>query len=145
MSEQSAVKVPVWFWILVVVCLIWNALGVMAYFAQVSTTPEMLAAMPAAERQLFESNPAWATAAFALAVFGGALGCLALLFRQGWALWLLVLSLLGVLVQMAHAFFISKSYEVYGPGAVVMPVMVIVVAVVLVWLARMARCRHWIS
>jgi len=95
------------------------------------------------ERLLYETTPAWATAAFAVAVNGGALGCLLLLLKRSLAGFFLQLSLAGVLVQMFHAFFMSQSYEVYGPGGMAMPVMVILVAVYLVILAATAKSNGW--
>lgn len=124
-------KPPSWFWAVAALLLIWNLLGVMAYIAQATMTPEALQAMSAAERALQLATPAWVTAAFAFAVFGGAAGCLLLLLRSRWALPALVLSLIGVVAQMIYVFFVSNSIEVYGPGGMVMPIMVIVLSICL--------------
>ena len=142
MNEQS--KAPIWFWILCAVLLLWNMMGVMAYIAQVSMSPEAMAALPAPERELHENTPAWANAAFAVAVWAGTLGCVLLLLKRASALYLLLASLFGVLVQMFHSFFMSQSFEVYGPGAALMPGMIIVVAGFLVWLCLWAKGRAWL-
>jgi len=84
MSEDT-IKAPTWFNVVAAVMLVWNLLGVMAYIAQVTMTPETLAALPEAERQLYASTPVWATAAYAIAVNGGALGCLLLLLKKNLA------------------------------------------------------------
>ncbi len=133
------------FWITGTLALVWNLLGVMAYVMQMTMTEEAMLALPEAERTLYENVPAWATAAFALAVNGGALGCLLLLLRRAWAFPVLIVSLAAILVQMYHSLFIVNSIEVYGPGGVIMPVMVIVIAVFLVWYANKARNRGWIN
>lgn len=143
MSETMKNKAPTWFMVVAGVLLIWNLLGVMAYIMQVTMSPEALAALPEAQRQLYETTPAWATAAFAIAVNGGALGCLLLLLKRNLAGIFLKLSLAGVLVQMVHAFFMSKSFEVFGPGSMVMPIMVIIIAVFLVMLANKAKANRW--
>ena len=143
MTNSTRIKAPVWFFVLAAVLLGWNLMGVMAYIMQVTMSPDVLAALPDAQRELIENTPKWATAAFAIAVNGGALGCLLLLMRSNHAGLLLQLSLAGVLVQMFHAFFISESYEVYGPGGSVMPVMVIVIAIFLVILAARAKANRW--
>ncbi|HEY5776432.1 MAG TPA: hypothetical protein VIS57_10120 [Xanthomonadales bacterium] len=145
MSAASEKKTPKWFMIVASVLLVWNLLGVMAYIMQVTMTPEALAALPDAQRQLYESTPDWATAAFAIAVNCGALGCVLLLLKKNLAGLFLQLSLAGVLVQMYHAFFMSKSFEVFGPGGLVMPVMVVVIAICLVVLAARARANRWTS
>ena len=145
MSEISNNKAPKWFMIVAGVLLVWNLLGVMAYIMQVTMSPDALAALPEAQRELYENTPAWATAAFAVAVNGGALGCLLLLLKRSLAGFFLQLSLAGVLVQMFHSFFMSKSFEVFGPGGMVMPVMVIVIAIYLVILAAKAKTNRWTS
>lgn len=142
---SNGVKPPTWFWIVSGLALVWNLLGVMAYVMQVTMSPEALAALPDAERALYETTPAWATGAFAIAVWGGALGCLALLLRKAFAIPVLGLSLGAVLVQMFHSFFMSKSFEVFGPGKMVMPIMVIVIAVLLVLFARKSKAQGWIG
>ena len=55
-------------------------MGVMNYFGQMNA--EMVAAMPEAKREIIESRPAWATGAFAVAVFGGEIGSVLLLLRK---------------------------------------------------------------
>ncbi len=145
MSEDSKPKAPTWFMVVAAILLVWNFLGVMAYVAHVTMTPEALAMLPDAQRQLYENTPAWATAAFAVAVNFGALGCLLLLLKRNLAGLFLQLSLAGVLVQMYHSFFMSKSFEVFGPGGLVMPVMVLVLAIYLVMLAAKAKAQRWTS
>lgn len=137
-------KPPLWFWILSALMLLWNGLGVMAYIQDATLSSAALQAMPDAERALRLSRPAWATAAFAVAVFGGTAGCLLLLLRHRFALPVLVLSLLGVVVQMMHAFVIADGIAVYGPGGLIMPAMVLAGALLLVWFARRARRRGWL-
>ena len=78
-----------------------------------------------------------------VAVNGGALGCLLLLLKRNLAGLFLQFSLAGVAVQMFHSFFMSNSFEVFGPGGMVMPVMVIIIAVYLVMLAAKAKADHW--
>ena len=145
MTEKMIYETPKWFMIVVVVLLIWNLLGVMAYLAQVTMNQEALAALPEAQRQILENTPAWATAAFAIAVNGGTLGCLLLVLKKNLAAYLLQLSLAAVLVQMFYSFFMSNSFEVFGPGGLIMPVIVLVIAVFLVWLAATAKTNRWTS
>ena len=145
MTGELNSKAPKWFMIVAAVLLVWNLLGVMAYIMQVMMSPETLAALPQEQREMYESTPAWATAAFAVAVNFGALGCVLLLLRKNLAGLFLQLSLAGVLVQMFHSFFMSKSFEVFGPGGLVMPVMVIAIAIYLVVLAAKAKMNRWTS
>ncbi|RKN81023.1 hypothetical protein [Ulvibacterium marinum] len=145
MTAKSMEKPPVWFWIVSIVALLWNLMGVLAYLQQAFMTEEALAALSEPERLLLETRPAWATAAFALAVWGGLLGCVALLLRKKWARPVLIISLIGILVQMIHSFFISKNLEVYGPGEISMPILIILIGVGLVFFARIATRKLWLG
>ncbi len=137
-------KPPLWFWIVSVALFAWNLLGVLAYVQEATMAAEALQAMPAAERALLQSRPAWATAAFAFAVFGGASGCVLLLLRTRIAIAVLALSLLGVMVQMTHAFAIADSIAVYGPSGLIMPALVSTISILLIVFALHARKRGWL-
>lgn len=119
-------------------------MGVMAFVQQMMITAEQIALMPPDEQALYDGMPIWANAAFACAVFGGALGCVLLLLKKSFALPVLSVSLLAVIIQMFHSLFIMDSVAVYGPGAMVMPIMVILIAVYLVFLAKHAKTKQWI-
>ncbi len=139
-------KPPAIYWIISVLALLWNILGVMAYLGQAYMTDELKAEYSAEQLALIESTPAWVTAAFAFAVFGGFLGCVALLLRKKWAKQLFLISLLGVLAQNAYSFFMTNASEVFGTTqGVVMPLMVIIIAVFLYWYAKQAAAKNWIS
>lgn len=143
-DEASAAPPKVFYWISGV-ALVWNLFGIMAYLGQVTMSPEVLAEMPAERRALFENVPAWATAAYAIAVNAGALGCLLLLIRKSLAIPLLAVSLAAVLVQMFHAFFMTNSIEVLGGSSVVFPLVIILIGAYLVWFAMDAKKKGWIS
>ena len=143
MSDQS--NLPSWFKAFAIVSLIWNLMGVMAFISQVTMTPETLAAMPQAEQNLYANIPFWATIAFACAVFGGTLGCIALLMKKSMAVLLFSVSLIGLCVQLFHSFFIIHSLDVYGPGGLIMPIMVVIWAVALLLVAKKSQTHQWIS
>jgi hypothetical protein len=146
MTSKVTTKPPVWFWIVSVVALLWNLMGAMAYLAQAFITDEGKAMLPADKLELMENTPAWATAAFAIAVWAGVLGCIGLLVRKKWARPVLLVSLLGILVQMAYAFFMTNAAEVYGVvEGVVMPLLLIGIGISLVLFAKSSQNKGWIS
>lgn len=134
-----------WFIIAAVLAVVWDAMGVMAYISTMTISAEDMAKMTEAEQAIHKATPAWANGAFAIAVFGGLIGSLLLLLKKSLALPVLIVSLLAILVQMFNAFFIMDSYAVFGPGGTIMPIMVIVIAVLLVWLAISAKSKKWIN
>jgi hypothetical protein len=145
MNTISKTKPPVWFWIISVIALLWNAMGVNAYIQQAYKTDSFKAMYTEEQLDMIANTPAWATAAFAVAVFGGILGSLGLLLRKKWAKSLFILSLLGIIVQMTYNLFISKAMEVYGPGAVIMPILVLFVGVFLLWYSKKAIAKKWLA
>ncbi len=136
---------PKWFWLVSILALIWNILGVIAYLSQVYASPEAIEALPQIERDLLDSSPSWVTAAFAIAVWAGTLGCILLLLRKVMAHFVLVISLIGVVVQMSWVFFVSNSLEVYGPGQSVMPIFVLIVGLLLILFARKGKAKSWFN
>lgn len=145
MNDQVTIRPPVWFWVLATLLLVWNLAGVAAFITQMLLTPEEIANMPADQQRLYNDIPIWATIAFGFAVWGGALGCLVLMLRHKLSKLLLILSLIGVLVQMFHAFILSNSVEVYGPGSAIMPSMVMLVALFLVWFSHWSDNKGWLQ
>lgn len=79
-------------------------MGTMNFIWQMNLSADALATLSEAQRAIIEGRPLWVTAAFAVAVFAGALGCLLLLLKKSLALALLVLSLVAVLVSMVPVF-----------------------------------------
>ncbi|RXP55790.1 hypothetical protein EC396_08135 [Lutibacter sp. HS1-25] len=100
------------FWIISVLALLWNIAGVFAYLSQAYMSDEIIATLSVPE-QLYHNNVApWATAAFAIAVFGGFFGSLALLFRKKISILLYIISLIAVIVQAIYNFLIQKFMPV---------------------------------
>lgn len=141
----STNKPKIGFWIIAVIAVIWNLMGVMAYLAEAFMNDEAKALLPEAERALYDNVPAWATAAFAIAVFGGFIASIALLIRKKIAMPLFLISLIGILVQMFYNFFISGAMDVYGPGGMVMPAMVITIGVFLYMYSRNVITKGWLN
>lgn len=137
---NSSIKPPVWFWIVGVVALIWNGMGVMAYLARAFATDEMIAQMtPEQQAEFAVEYPAWVTAAFALAVFCGVFGSLALLLRKKWAYTLLLISAVAAIAQHIYYFM---NVEIAN---IVMPILIVIFCIFLVWFSKNAISKGWIS
>ena len=96
MNDQIVSRVHWSFWVIGIAGLIFNIMGCLNYISQMNA--EMVASMPEVYRAMVESRPAWGTGAFAIAVFGGALGCLILFLRKSVAVYVFITSLIGALV-----------------------------------------------
>ena len=138
MNDEAVGDVHWSFWVIGAVSLVWNALGSMNYIMQMN--PDMLADYSEAARTLVEGRPAWATGAFAIAVFGGALGCLLLLLKRSAAYYLFITSLIGVIVTNIHTLGVTGSTEIW-----VGSLMSLVVAAFLIWYSKITERKGWIS
>ena len=145
MSENDISPVPKWFKVVAIVALIWNILGVMNYLLTVTMSPEALESMSEEQQVYMESTPIWVTMAFALAVWGGFAGCIALLFRKAWAVPALIISLAGLVIQLVYSFFMSNYLEAFGTGPSIFFLLVLPIGIYLVWLARSVKLKGWIT
>lgn len=84
------------YWVIAGAGLVWNLMGCLNYIAQ--TDAATVAQMPELYQLIIAGRPVWATAGFAIGVFGGAVGCILLLLRKAVALPVLVLSFMGIVV-----------------------------------------------
>ncbi len=137
--------VPKWYLPITILALLWNLMGCAAYLSDVMLTPEDIARMPAAQQALYAARPAWAVAATAIAVWGGAAGCIGLIWRKRWAMPLLIASLLGVIAQDIGLFALSGVALQGATVVMVLQGLVLLVAIGLVLLARKASARGWIA
>jgi len=145
MHAQTPTSPPRWFLIVSVAAILWNLLGVFSFVMDVTASEEALAALPPDQRALYEGEPAWATGAFAIAVFGGLLGSVLLALRRKLAVPVLAISLAAVLVQMLQTFVLSNTLAVLGPASTPLPAAIVVIGVGLVWISAHARSRGWLS
>lgn len=132
-------KPPVWFWIVSVIALFWNAMGVMQYLGQAYQTESWREALTDEQFEMITNFPSWLTAAFAIAVFSGVLGSLGLLLRKKWAYKLLLLSLIAVIIQMGYI-LAQGHYD-----GISMTISIIVFALFLVWFSKKSISKGWIS
>lgn len=141
MNDRAAGGVHWSFWVIGAVALVWNVMGVINFFVQMN--PDALAAYRESERAIIEGRPAWATGAFAMAVFGGALGSLLLLLRKPAAFYLFIASLLGVIGTIIHTLGAGIDFSLGEIlGIILMP---LVVAAFLIWYSRQSGRKGWIG
>lgn len=146
MSSLQKVKPTVWFWVISIVALLWNLMGVSAYLMEAYNKDAMYAEYSEAQLNLMTSLPAWITGAFATSVFAGAIGCLGLVLRKKWATPVLIISFLAVLARTIYFFFMTNGTELFGTiEGTVLPIAVVVVAALLIIFSRVSKDRGWIS
>jgi len=115
------------FWIIGVIALLWNLMGVFAYLFQAYATPEFIETLPQEQQaELLFEHPIWYTSLFALAVFGGALACILLLARKKAAYFFFIISGVCAIIQQVY---LLVTVEL---SSIIMPILIIVVCIFLI-------------
>ncbi len=132
-------KPNTWFWVLSIIALLWNLIGLNAYLQQVFNIEAYKDVYTAEQIDMILRTPHWVNTAFAIAVFSGCIGCVLLLLRQKLSYIFLIISGVTVVLQMGYGL---------GTGNVInfiIPILTILVSMVLIWFCKMALAKKWIN
>ncbi len=143
MNHQE--KTPAWFRVVAILAIIWNFMGLVAFFMQIKMSEATLSAMSPTDRAIYENTPIWATIGFAIAVFAGTFGSVALLLRKKWAYPVFILSLIGIIMQQTYFFFLSDIMKGAEIPAMIMPAMVLLIGVLLLFFSKKMIRQGWLS
>ena len=144
MNDTNTNRPHISFWMVGALALIWNLMGVMNFVGQLN--PNVVTAMPESHQAIIHGRPAWATIAFAIAVFGGTLGSILLLFKKTIAQYCFLASLIGVMAQMIPNMRLAKSDIQYGLFEIfMMMVLPLLVAAFLAWYTSRTSDKGWIK
>ena len=125
------------FWIAGIVFLLWNAFGCYMYYLDKTLSDAKYAeAYGEPLAAIRDAYPAWATAAYAIAVFGGLLAAILFLMRKKLALPLFVLSLIAAIISFSWGFMTPAFKEAAGSSHWVMPAIVVALGVVEILVTR---------
>ena len=143
MSDELNGKPPTSYNVIAGLFLVWNLIGLMFYYQQMTLTPEVMASMGAEIAAFMEATPVWVNSGYAIAVNAGVLASIALLLRKSWAFPLYVLSFAGALVQDLDAFVLRDVVAVWGSSAFYVPSAVIVIGLIELWYSRSVANRYY--
>ena len=129
-------------WVVGIVALLWNSLGTFDYLMTQTQNPKYMASFTPEQLDYFYGFPAWMVAFWAIAVWGGLLGCLLLLFRKKLAVLVFLVSFLALIVTIIYNYGLSNGLEIMGTLGVVMTVLIFVIAFLLLLYARAMKRRE---
>ncbi len=146
MNDATKIKTHWSVWVLGGISLVWHLMGCANYLWQATMTPDAFASLTEGQRVIIENRPAWATGAFAIAVFGGAIASILLLLRKRLALVFFVIALLGVIVSMIPVFGIISSGATFTTFERIMYfALTPLFGALMVWFTRVSIRRGWIG
>jgi hypothetical protein len=134
-------RTPWHLWVVGALALIWTAGGAADYVMTRYGVEAYLAHMTAPQQAYLEGFPVWVGLCWALGVWGGVLGALALLIQLRWAGTLFPLSLAGIIGTSAYGYLLADPplNTLMGPVEAAFSPAIFVVAVLLLIYARAMR------
>ena len=145
MDQKTKPAVPVWYWAIVAVALLWNLLGCAFFGMEVFAQEALMESMTDEQKEWARSIPGWIYFVYGLAVISGVAGSIGLFLRKGWTVPLFTICLAAVIVQMFYTMILSGGLQAMGPAGMVMPSLVIAIAAALLWFSWIARSRRWLD
>jgi hypothetical protein len=142
-DQKTKSAVPVWYWVIAAVALLWNLLGCAFFALELFARDSMTASMTEVQKEWARSIPGWIYFVYGLAVSTGVAGSIGLLMRKDWTVMLFAICLAAVVVQMVYSMVILGGLQAMGPSGLVMPSIVIIFAAALLWFSWFARSRNW--
>jgi len=120
MTESPAnrtVRTPRHLWVIGVIALLWNAMGAFDYVMTETRNTAYMSGFTPEQLAFFYGIPAWVVAAWAIAVWGGVLGALLLLLRRRLAVWVFLISFVGLIITTFRNYVLSNGLEIFGDAA----------------------------
>ncbi len=143
MNVETA-KPATWFWIVSVLILLWGAIGVFAFYTDVTMNAEMLATLDDYDRAMYLERPTWFATVYGLATWGGFLGGVALLLRRRLAMIVFLLSAVAIVVQFGWVFGVTDLIAEKGVWTLIFPAVILAIAIFQIWFASLAKKRGWL-
>lgn len=142
-AAPTTARVPWHVWLVGIVSLLWNAMGAFDYTMTHVRGEEYLRQMQMSEDVIawLADVPFWATAGWALGVWGGVVGSILLLARSRHAVTAFAVSLAGVLLMTAYTLTTAAPASMNSPGAQAFDWAIKLVAVLLLAYAWAMRRR----
>ena len=111
-------KAPVWFWIVAILLLLWEAMGCYACVSQFRLGAAAMGPVDDWSLKYYAALPAWYNWVYAVATFGGLLGAVTLLLRDKRASILFWVSFVAIVVMFGYAFAATDLIAHKGLGQV---------------------------
>lgn len=129
MNGSIAAKLPLSFWVITILGLLWNGIGAYLYLlSKIDLDAALVGASPAM-RDYVVNQPVWASAAYALGIWGAAAGSLLMLARSRHAVPAFLVSLVGAAV----------SFLAQAMAGVLQPALAIFILLVIAFLWTYSR------
>ena len=146
MSEAQRTKTPWHLWVIGILGLLWSAMGAIDYLMTQTKNEAYMGMFTPEQLEFFYNFPSWSVALWAIAVWGGVLGCILLLLRKSLAVWILLASLLCMVINTIYLYAFTNGLEIMGdPFTLIFSAIIFIVAVLLFFYAKKMQARKVIT
>ena len=134
---QGAIKTPWHLWLVGVVAVLFNAIGVFDFVMSMVQGPAYMASagMTPAQIAHYQDMPLWMTADWAVGVFGALIGSALILLRNKLARPILAVSLAAFLISLAYTYVLTDGGKIMGPQMTITSAVIAGLLAFFIWYA----------
>lgn len=137
MNQQAESTTPWHLWLVGVLAILWSSMGCFDYVMTQTKNEDYLSGFEPELLEYFYSFPTWMIALWAIAVWGGLLGTIALLLRKRLATPILIASTLAMLITTVRNYVFSDGMKFMGDAtSLAITTAIVVIGVALIFYAR---------
>lgn len=140
-AVSAAPRTPWHLWAVGIVGLLWNAFGAYDYLMTQTENAAYMARFTPEQLEYFYGFPTGVVALWAIAVWGGVLGCVLLLLRKRLAAPVFLVSFVCMILTSIYNFALSDGLALMGGAAAAFTVVIFLFALGL-WLYARAMARR---
>lgn len=136
-------KPQMWFWVLAIIFLVWNLMGIGAWSTEMAAPEILMEQMNEQQRELYQSRPSWYVYVYGVAVFAGLLACIMLLFKRKAAVLLSLISLFAVIITTSFNAF-NRAWDIVPTSDKFFFLFVPLMSILLWLFTRSAKSKAWL-
>jgi len=146
MTTTSKPNIAFWT-IAILLGLLWNLIGVYAFYLDNFSREEILTSMYTQEQfEYIKGMASWQTALYGIATIGGFLAAIAMLMRKKFSAVLFLISTLAVVITTIHGLVATKHLEIFGEmKSIYLPILIITIGFFLYWYCKYSTRKGWLS
>jgi hypothetical protein len=140
---DAPVKAPWHIWVVGVIALLFNSIGVFDFVMSMAQGAEYQASAGMTPDQIahYQQMPGWMTVVWAVGVFGAFLASILLLLRRRQALPAFILSLAAFVVSLLYTYVLTNGGAVMGPQMAIASAVIAGLLAFFSWYSRLMTRR----
>lgn len=132
------------YWVITILALLWNLMGVAQFFMQAMNTETFRAQYTEEQLRVIEGLPLYYILIFAVAVFASFLGAVFLIARRKQAISFFTIGLVAVFVQVSYNLLINEAKTSYVFSDYALLVFLPLASIFFWYYANSAKRRGWL-